>query len=276
MYIDSHVHFWMIARDDYGWLKPDNRVLYRDYMPEHALPELKERSVDGVIAVQAAPTEAEAWFLLELSRRYPVIVGVSAGLDPYSDEFADAVERLRSDPTFKGVRLNGGEFVRAQGDAASRAKMTAALRALERAELTLDALAGPGALAAIADLLAEAPALRCVVNHLGCPNAAEPPSEAWSEGMKRLSALPNACAKLSGMLTLSGRPEPLRPYVDALFERFGAERLLFGSDWPVALQAGGYADVVTRFESLLPGGLDAAQLRLLRSDNARRVYRLGE
>jgi L-fuconolactonase len=237
---------------------------------------MKERSVDGVIAVQAAPTEAEAWFLLELSRRFPVIVGVSAGLDPFSGEFEAAIERLRSDPTFKGVRLNGGEFRRAQADAASRAKLTAALRTLERAGLTLDLLVRPDALAAVAERLEEAPSLRSVVNHLGGPNAEEMPNESWTEGVRRLSALPNTFAKLSGMLTLSRRPEPLRPYVDALFDRFGARRLLFGSDWPVALQAGGYGDVVARFESLLPNGIDEAELRLVRGGNARRVYRLGD
>ncbi|HZG77620.1 MAG TPA: amidohydrolase family protein, partial [Paenibacillus sp.] len=129
----------------------------------------------------------------------------------------------------------------------------------------------------IAELLAEAPALRCVVNHLGVPASAGDARDAtWSEGVERLSGLPNVYVKLSGMLTLSGRPEPLRPYVEALFERFGADRLMFGSDWPVALQAGGYADVVARFESLLPSGLGEEELKLVRSGNARHVYGIGK
>ncbi|WP_158299433.1 amidohydrolase family protein [Paenibacillus antri] len=278
MYVDSHVHFWALSRGDYGWLKPSNPVLYRDYLPEHLLPKLQERGVEGVIAVQAAPTEAEARFLLELSLRYPIVVGVSAGLDPFAATFAASIERLRESPAFKGVRLNGSDFLRAQADEEARSKLEEALRLMERARLTLDVLLRPDALAAVAERLSETPALRCVVNHLGCPGAGsgEPRDARWSEGMKRLAALPSVSAKLSGMLTLSERPEPLRPYVDELFDRFGSARLLFGSDWPVALQAGGYDDVVERFESLLPAGLGADELRLLRAGNARRIYGLGD
>ncbi len=276
MYIDSHVHYWEIARGDYGWLKPSDPLLYRDYLPEHALPDMTARSVDGVIAVQAAPTEAEAWFLLELSRRHPIIVGVSAGLLPFSDDFAAAVGRLRSDPGFKGVRLGGGDFKRARTDAAARAKLTEGLRTLAAEGLTLDVLAGPDALAAVAAGLEELPELRFVVNHLGSPAAGGTRDATWSEGIERLSGLPNAHVKLSGMLTLSESPEPLRPYVDELFERFGASRLLFGSDWPVALKGGSYADAVERFESLLPPGLDPEALQRVRAGNARAVYGLGK
>ncbi|RAV20110.1 amidohydrolase family protein [Paenibacillus contaminans] len=275
MYIDSHVHFWKPARGDYGWLKPENALLCQDYMPERLLPALRTFGVEGLIAVQAAPTAEEAAFLLELSQSWPVISGVSGGLDPFAERFQEQLAQLRSNPRFIGVRINGSAF-RSDLPAADRSKLRAALDSLRQAGLTLDLLVRQEELYGVASYLEEVPALKAIVNHLGCPAVRTRQTEPWRSGMERLARLPETAVKLSGMITMAGGPhsELLRPYVEQLVRLFGCDRLLFGSDWPVALQAGGYGDVVELFEELLPDELSQEEKGEIRAGNARRFYRI--
>lgn len=100
--------------------------------------------------------------------------------------------------------------------------------------------------------------------------------DTWRIGMERLSRLPGVAVKLSGMITMAGgsQPEKLRPYVDQLVQLFGCKRLLFGSDWPVALQAGGYGDVIELFEAVLPEDLTDEDKGMIRAGNASRFYRV--
>ncbi|SDD96614.1 L-fuconolactonase [Paenibacillus sp. UNCCL117] len=277
MYVDSHVHFWKLSRGDYGWLKEDNARLYQDYMPERLLPELHACGVKELIAVQAAPTAEEAAFLLELSQIWPLIAGVSGGLDPFADRFSEQLESLAASPRLAGIRLNGSAF-RADRPAAEQRRLRAALVGLLEADLTLDLLAQPGDLAGAAVYLEEVPALRAVINHLGCPNVREGKEEPWHSGMERLARLPHTAVKLSGMITMAGGPRAglLRPYVERLVRMFGSDRLMFGSDWPVALQAGGYGDVIRLFEEVLPAELEEEAKGKIRAGNARRYYGLHE
>lgn len=275
MYVDSHVHFWQPARGDYGWLKRENALLYRDYLPEQLLPELLTYGVEGLVAVQAAPTAEEAAYLLELTQGGPVAAAVVGGLNPFADRFDEQFESLHTNPRFAGVRINGSAF-REGRSADDRSKLQAALGRLMQAGLTLDLLVQPDDLMGAASYMEKMPALKAVVNHLGSPPVRERRMEPWRSGMERLSRLPGVAVKLSGMITMAGGPHPalLQPYVDRLIQMFGWNRLLFGSDWPVALQAGGYGDVIALFESLLPDMLAEEEKGKIRAGNARRFYRL--
>ncbi|CAN7312945.1 amidohydrolase family protein [Paenibacillus sp. LjRoot56] len=273
MYIDSHVHFWKPSRGDYGWLKPENKLLYKDYLPEQLLPELGAFGVKGLVAIQAAVSSEEAAFLLELAQICPIIAGVGGGLDPFADLFHEELESLKANPRFTGIRLGGSAFrsVRSETD---QNKLRSALAALMEAELTLDLLVQPDDLSDVASYLEELPLLKAVVNHLGCPNIREQRMGTWQSGMERLSQLPYVAVKLSGMITMAGgfHPERLRPYIDHLLQLFGSDRLLFGSDWPVALQAGGYMDVINLFEAVLPDNLAEEEKGMIRAGNASRFY----
>ncbi|WP_164716332.1 amidohydrolase family protein [Paenibacillus whitsoniae] len=273
MYVDSHVHFWQPARGDYGWLKPDHPLLYQDYLPVQLLPEMTVHGVEAVIAVQAAPTAAEAAFLLELAQTAPAIAGVSGGLDPLAERFDAELAQLQANTRFAGVRFGGSAF-RAGRPPAEQRRLRAALASLQQVGLTLDLLVQPGDLAAVAGYLEEQPQLTAVVNHLGCPPVREQPSESWLTGMARLAELPRTAVKLSGMITMAGgyRPALLQPYVDRLLQLYGPDRLLFGSDWPIALQAGGYGDVIRLFEAVLGDELAEEEKGKIRAGNARRFY----
>jgi L-fuconolactonase len=273
MYIDSHVHFWKPLRGDYGWLKPENELLYKDYLPEQLLPELDAFGVNGLVAVQAAVTAEEAAFLLELAQTWPIISGVSGGLDPFVDLFHEELKSLKADPGFTGIRLSGSAF-RSERSEADQNKLRLALTLLMQANLTLDLLVQPQDLSDVASYLKELPLLKTVVNHLGCPDIRGQRMEPWLTGMERLSQLPCVAVKLSGMITMAGgfHPEKLQPYIDQLLQLFGSERLMFGSDWPVALQAGSYKDVINLFEAVLPDDLTEEEKGMIRAGNASRFY----
>ncbi|MBB3114482.1 L-fuconolactonase [Paenibacillus phyllosphaerae] len=273
MYVDSHVHYWQLARGDYGWLKPSNPLLYQDYLPDRLSGELGKYGVEAVIAVQAAPTFEEATYLLELSGERPEIAGVIGGLDPLTAGFQEELAALCANRRFRGIRVGGSVFDPGLPDH-DRKKVLSALGTCKDAGLVVELLVDPRRLAEVAATLAQLPGLTVVVDHLGCPAVKERATEQWMAGMERLSELPGVYVKLSGMMTMAGgrRPELLRPYTDRLHQWYGASRLLFGSDWPVALQAGGYVDVVDLFEELLPDTLTFEEKGWIRAGNAKRIY----
>src|SRR5579859_7734939 len=95
--IDAHQHYWSLQRGDYGWLTPRETALYRDFEPEHLSQELVQCAVDATVLVQAAPTEAESRFLLDLARRHPSIAGVVGWVDFEAPDVAERISNLVRD-----------------------------------------------------------------------------------------------------------------------------------------------------------------------------------
>jgi L-fuconolactonase len=271
MYIDTHVHFWKLARGDYGWIKPDNAVLHQDYLPDQLLGSLSGLNVERIIAVQAASTVAETKYLLELAEQYPVIAGVVGWMDLEAASFEEEYAQLRTNPRFVGIRIGGGQIRKALE---SEGVFLARLRQLAADQMTVDLLVRPSDLTDVVKLLEAVPGLRAVIDHLGNPLSSLELEAQWEAGMQAAALYPQVMGKLSGMITPAGgfHPERLRSFVSRLFNWFGAERLMYGSDWPVALQAGAYEGVVRLFEELLDGGLSEGQLHALRSGNAEKFY----
>src|SRR5437660_312689 len=79
--IDSHVHFWQLARGDYRWLTPALAPIYRDFGPDELAPLIEAAGIDAVVLVQAAPSEAETHFLLDWATRYDRVAGVVGWVD---------------------------------------------------------------------------------------------------------------------------------------------------------------------------------------------------
>jgi len=273
--IDSHQHFWTTARDDYGWLTPDDPVLYRDFGPEHLAPFLGRAGVAGTVLVQAAPSVAETHYLLEIADRTESVAAVVGWVPLDAPEAERSIEELARHPTLRGVRPMIQDIP--DDDWMLRNTLAPAWRALAGRGLGFDALVHPRHLTRLQTLLERHPDLRVVIDHGAKPEIHASRFSGWAEDMARLANETNACCKLSGLVTEAGpswQTEDLRPYVAHLLECFGPERLMWGSDWPVVELAGGVDRWWAATQELL-GGLDDDERAAILGGTARLFYRLG-
>jgi L-fuconolactonase len=242
--IDSHQHFWRYDPAEYGWMKEDWPIR-RDYLPADLQAELATRRVEGCIAVQARQTVAETRWLLELAERAPFVLGVVGWVDLQADDVLDQLAEWSQHRRLVGVRhviqdepdndfMLGSAFTRGIGH-------------LRKFGLTYDILVYPRQLAAANKLVRQFPEQPFVLDHLGKPNIREGEMGDWKGQIVELARMPNVWCKVSGMVTEAAWKEwsvsEFRPYLDIIFEAFGADRLMFGSDWPVALLSGSYQEV---------------------------------
>ncbi|NIZ12603.1 amidohydrolase family protein [Phaeobacter sp. HF9A] len=273
MIIDAHQHFWRINRGDYSWMNDSVAAIRRDILPPDLAPLAAKAGVTGTVVVQAAPTVAESEFLLGLAAESPLIKGVVGWIDLTADVPAQ-LARL-SHPLLRGIRpmlqdIDATEWV-------LRDDVIAGLKQVARAGLRLDALVTPRHLPVIAALAQRVPELSIIVDHCAKPAFTDgDPGAKWREGMRRLAAHPQISCKLSGLANEYGpgwSAETLRPVFDHVLECFGADRLMWGSDWPVLELAGDYPGWLSAAQSLARD-LSAHERDALFSQTAIRVYDL--
>ena len=242
--IDSHQHFWTLERDDYGWLTPESPALYRDFLPAHLKPLLTLAGIRRTILVQAAPTVDETRYLLELAERHDFIAGVVGWVDMEGGKASlDDLATLRKNPLFLGVR----PMIQDIADPAwmLRSSLLATLRAVVELDLCFDALVKPVHLPYLRELLRRHPDLRVVVDHGAKPDIAGGGWQPWADGLMRIGKDTSAYCKLSGLITQARNTHPfteLIPYMDHILASFGAERVMWGSDWPVLNLASTFLD----------------------------------
>jgi L-fuconolactonase len=275
MKIDAHQHFWRLARGDYAWPSPDMTILYRDYGPEDFFPHAAAAGIERSVIVQATPTVAETHFLLEIAGSDPRFGGV-VGWVPLEDAGAPALlAELARNPGFRGVRPMLQSLP--QDDWIVRPDLTPAVEALTACGLGFDALVFPRHLPYLRAFAQRHGALSIVIDHAAKPRiGAAGQWQAWADDIASCAALPNVCCKLSGLPSEAGpgwSVDTLRPYVRHLLDVFGPDRLMWGSDWPVVEQDGGYA-AWRRAADVLLGALPDAQRAAIDGETARRFYRL--
>lgn len=276
MRIDAHQHFWKPARGDYGWLTPELGALYRDYLPDDLAPLLATAGVDATVVVQAAPSFDETLFLLALAEVTPWIAGVVGWIEFESDAAQSQLERLAAHPKGVGVRPMIQDLP--DPDWMLRPELTPVFEAIGELGLRFDALVHPSHLSRLLRLLERHPSLATVVDHGAKPLIRDGALRPWADELARIASDTAACCKLSGLAS-EARPEwapdDLRPYADHLLESFGPERVLWGSDWPVVVPAGGYARWCAATDELL-AGLDPAARSAVLGGNAEGFYALGK
>jgi L-fuconolactonase len=232
--VDAHQHFWKLSRNDYEWLTPDLASIYRDFMPDDLAPHLNRSGVDRTVAVQAATTDAETAFLLDLAQQTPFIAGVVGWTDLESPRAVERVESLAANRRLFGLRpmlqdLPDDEWL-------VRRSVAPAIAAMKAAQLRLDALVKPRHLPMLLRFLERHPDLRVVIDHGAKPAIASNAIDEWATQMREIGRRTNAFCKLSGLATEAGAnwtAATLQPYVDVLLDAFGPRRLMWGSDWPV-------------------------------------------
>ncbi|HEY1753283.1 MAG TPA: amidohydrolase family protein [Caulobacteraceae bacterium] len=277
MRIDAHQHFWRPSRGDYGWLTPGAHPdICRDFGPDDLAPLLRRAGVDATVLVQAAPTAAETGFLLAIAAAAPFVAGVVGWVDLEAADAPARIEALAEDARLVGVRpmlqdLDDDAWI-------LRPSVQPALDAIEAAGLGLDALVKPRHLPHVAALLARRPALKLVIDHGAKPDIAGGGLAAWAAAIRSVAADTPAVCKLSGLVTEAAPKwcaRDLKPYVEVLLEAFGPARLMWGSDWPVVNEAGGYLAWREAAEALT-AGLSAEDRALVFGGAAAAFYGLAE
>jgi L-fuconolactonase len=274
--IDAHQHFWRLDRGDYGWLTPALAPLYRDFLPPDLEPALKRAGVQSTILVQAAPTVAETRFLFELAHANDFIAGVVGWADFDDAKVADQIDDLAADAKLVGLRpmiqdiTDTGWML---GD-----HLAPAYEAMIDHDLVFDALVLPRHLPALRQLIGRYPDLVVVLDHGAKPplrTARRDPSVLadWKRDIAALARESAIVCKLSGLVTEAGGADPalLRDAVDHLFDCFGTERLMWGSDWPVCELVCSY-DAWRATSDALLAPLTDAQRAFIHSATARRIY----
>lgn len=246
MKIDAHQHFWQYNAREYGWMGPGMERLQRDHLPEDLRPSLTSFAFDGTIAVQARQTLEETRWLLNLADRYSFIKGVVGWVDLRSDDLRRQLDELAQHPKLVGVR----HVIHDEPDDAFmlRDDFIRGIGLLADTDLVYDLLLFPKHLPAACELVGGLPNQQFVLDHIAKPLIKDGRLSPWSDELPRLAAFPNVACKVSGMVTEANwqtwQPADFRPYLDVVFAAFGADRLMFGSDWPVCTVAGSYAQVV--------------------------------
>jgi len=275
MRVDAHNHVWQLERGDYGWLTPDLAPIYRDFTLDNLRPELIEAKVGATVLVQAAPTIAETEYLLQVARASEGIVrGVVGWVDLAAAQAVPTLTRLARDPLLKSIRpmlhdLSDPEWI-------LRPDVERGLSALPRLGLRFDALVKPAQLPALLRMLERHPDLQLVIDHGAKPPIAAAGWQPWADLIAAVAGHARVHCKLSGLVTEAAEGwtiDALRPYVDHLLACFGAQRLLWGSDWPVVELRGGYSRWIAATVALL-GGLGEDDRAAIMGGNARRFYGL--
>lgn len=246
MQIDAHQHFWHPGRGDYGWMPKDDPILSRPYGAAELWPQLQAAGVEGTVLVQAAPSIAETEYMLGIADATPWVRGVVGWIDFENPGDLAELQRLSGHPKFKGVR----PMIQDLPDDAwmLRDDVQWAFRAICDLGLRFDALGFLRHLGHFLTILKRYPTMQVVVDHCMKPQIREKSDshfQLWADGMAHIADQTAAVVKFSALITEADTDwtvDDLRPYTDHVFDAFGAERVMWGSDWPVCRLRGEYAD----------------------------------
>ena len=274
MRIDAHHHLWHPARGDYAWMPQGDGVLDRPYGPDHLAPTLAARGIDATVLVQAAPTVEETAYMLGLADAVPWIAGVVGWVDFEDAQVRATLERLARHPRFLGVRPMIQDI--ADVDWMLRPDVGRGFEAVAALDLAFDALGFERHLANFHAILTRHP-MRAVVDHAMKPGIEGGGLDGWAAGMARIARDTDARVKLSGLVTEAGpgwSVEALRPVADHLFETFGPDRVMWGSDWPVCRLRCEHGDWLAMAEALTAHLPEAERARIF-GGTAAAFYRIG-
>ncbi len=275
MRIDSHQHFWRYNPQRDHWITDAMPVLQRNYLPKDLLPILRSNGIAGCVAVQADQSEEETLFLLGLANQAQEIRGVVGWVDLCALGLPERLQYFSQFEKLCGFR----HIVQAEPDDRYmlRPEFCRGIRHLWEFDFTYDILIYPKQLPAAIELVARFPEQRFVVDHMAKPSVRTGELASWAVHMRAISENPNVYCKLSGLVTEADCrgwcAEDFTPYLDVVFEAFGAGRLMFGSDWPVCLLAASYQQTKSVIDTYT-AGLAPEQRDRIFGGNAVRFYSL--
>ncbi|MDQ2775216.1 MAG: amidohydrolase family protein [Acidobacteriota bacterium] len=238
--IDTHIHLFDPTRPQgVPWPPKDDAMLYKPALPARFIRLTQALGVVGAIEIEASPWLEDNQWVLGIAAKNPIIVGTVGDLEPGQAGFRNQLERFSKNPMFRGIRY-GNLWGRDLGARLAEPAFIADLKALADAGLEMDtANPDPALIDDVVRLTDKVPALRVVIDHL--PRLQKPGDlmarRACEENLRKLGGRPQVYVKVSGVLQRVNGRVPLdlatyRPVLDQLWEIFGEDRLLYGSDWP--------------------------------------------
>ncbi|MRH41064.1 amidohydrolase family protein [Aquibacillus halophilus] len=277
MKIDSHHHFWNYNEKEFGWIGDDQHVLKQDFLPDDLEPILKSNKFDGSVVVQARQSLAETDWLLQLAERSSFIKGVVGWVDLCSPTVDKQLRHFSSNNLFKGVRHVVHDELDDQF--MLRKDFQRGIASLKDYGLTYDLLLFPKHIPFAVELVEAFPKQLFVIDHLAKPDIKNQLQSPWKRDIKRIAAHPNVYCKLSGMVTEANLKfwvqEDFTPYLDVVYQAFGPDRLMIGSDWPVCTLSKEYQVVMGIVEQFIQSLPSAEQERIL-GGNCAKFYGIDE
>jgi L-fuconolactonase len=239
--IDAHVHFWNYHKVRDAWITDEMKLLQRDFLPRDLTNEIKENNVEGVVAVQADPSENETLFLLNLAEKNPVIKGVVGWIDLQNKHVEKKLHYYSNVPIIKGFR----HIVQSEPKGfLLNEKFLNGIQYLNNFQFTYDILIYENQLQEAIEFVNKFPSQKFIIDHCAKPSIKNKSIHQWKQLMKVIAQNENVFCKISGLITEAKwnqwNEEAFYPYLDAVFDFFGTGRILFGSDWPVMLLSGDY------------------------------------
>jgi L-fuconolactonase len=275
--IDAHQHVWDLAVRDQPWIAGRAMAaIRRTFTLDDLRPQAQAAGVGATVLVQTVTAAGETAEMLALADRDPLVAGVVGWTDLTSPAVSRELAALARAPGGRhlvGIRHQ----VQSEPDRdwLRRDDVISGLRAVAAAGLCYDLVVLPHQIPAAVHAAAAVPGLTLVLDHAGKPPAAGDLSE-WTAAVKTLAALPNTVCKLSGLVTQAPPgtgPQVFARVAGVVLSAFGADRVMFGSDWPVCLLSSDYAGVLALARGLV-AGLSPAEKTAVFAVTAARVYHL--
>lgn len=240
--LDSHQHFWKYSDAEYGWI--DDSALRRDFLPDDLHKELKGAGIDGAISVQARQTIAETEWLLTLADQNAFLKGVVGWVPLTSPSVERDIEKFAERKKLKAVR----HVVQDEKDDRYilREDFNAGISLLDKHGLAYDILIFDRHLPFAIQFVDRHPKQRFIVDHIAKPRIRAGVVLPWRDNLREMAKRPNVWCKISGVVTEADHKHwteaQLRFYIDTAIDAFSPKRVMFGSDWPVCLEATTYAN----------------------------------
>jgi predicted TIM-barrel fold metal-dependent hydrolase len=276
--VDCHTHFYDPTRAGGVPWPPVGTALYRPVYPKDWLALASKHGIRETVVVEASKLVEDNDWILALAEKEKAIVGFVGNLQPTDPATPGHLKRLAANPLFRGIRAS----VAGLADPATQGMAMEVFKLMASLDLSLD-VSGTKSLEPLAKLAREVPDLRIVINHCGGCGDPKKLSPEWRAGITAAAAQGNVSCKVSALAEMAdAKPgqAPVdagyyQPILDHLWNSFGADRLIYGSNWPVSDRGTTY-DGVFRIVSewMATQGAEASEKYFWK--NARAIYKFRE
>jgi predicted TIM-barrel fold metal-dependent hydrolase len=281
--IDTHQHLWDLTKFTLPWVKAGDALHAQHTSKEYAVATQGLNVVKAIymeVGMATADQQREADDVIALceSKSTPTVAAVIAG-NPASESFAKYVSQYKGHRFIKGIR----HMLHVDGVHAAdglKADFLKGLKLLGELNLSFDLCIRPQELPQIHDIVAACPGTRFILDHCGNPQAGftAQQTEAWKKGLAALAAKANVVCKVSGIIANGfkkgqWKADDLAPFVNAVLDTFGPDRVMFGGDWPVCTVGGTFAEWLSALRAIVAPRPEAEQRKLFH-DNAEKCYGL--